>query len=969
MIGAARAGAAVPAALTADSVQQLVVVEDNAQFLTQVALMAGQVPQIKGLTSDQKSALLQGSWSDVQTAAAALVDAQVVANATSTRKTVAQQLNNQYNALTADITKLGVAVTANPLSAATQKAFQKMGQDAQALVTGIGRDYALLPVSQRPVALSLLPAAGQARVIAANATVKFVLSGPKAAITSANGTWALTSGRQDATQPPLSTPFTKGTVTGSSGNARQTMQSRSTAFGAWTYIYYQYGARRPTLLLLNLGAPGGGNTTGGSTTSGGGLGTGAISVNGGNLNVSGDDSVTIAGGILSGNGSLTKTGDGTLTLTGANTYTGGTFINAGTLIFTTLSNLGSGLTFNGGTLAWAPGNLTDISNQTIIITGNATLNPNGNNVTLTNPVGGNGTGGLTLNGNGTLTLTANATYTGNTTVNAGVLRVTSLDFPPGNIFVLGTGTFVYQPDGNDSLTVSAVPVDGSAYPWGDTTYEVDGESDGSWVLPALSAQIVAVTGGYEIVEWAGASSGSEGVGINFDSGGSLTIGGGSFAGPTLYIALNVQFNLGGPINVTFNGSVSGAGNLSVTGGEVVTLNGKDSMTGTTTVSNGVLVLTYPNLPTGDIFVQGTGIFEYQPHANDYLLVNEVPVSGSAFPWGDTTYEADEQADGSWVLPVLGVQIVAVTGGYEIVEWAGASSGSGGLDVGGATFTLLGNFGSGTLNPSGGTSGLSGNAGISVFVGNHSIIAPLVLGPTPGSANITINITTGNSLTLSGNISEAAGSVGTLTVGGNGTLILSGNNTYTGNTTINGGTLSYTNASLPPGNIVVQGSGIFEYQPDANDSLTVNAVPVDGSEYAWGNSTYEVDVQTLGVWILPEAGLQIMVIAGGYEILPWVAPEVQDDDAGSLGYSSHLQESALLDSEIAQYALQLAATDPQTALQWAAMISNGRVRNNVIAAISGVPEPTDDSATRASTGANHYLPDPELLFGGGGGDGQ
>ena len=56
MIGAARAGAAVPAALTADSVQQLVVVEDNAQFLTQVALMAGQVPQIKTLTSDQQSA-------------------------------------------------------------------------------------------------------------------------------------------------------------------------------------------------------------------------------------------------------------------------------------------------------------------------------------------------------------------------------------------------------------------------------------------------------------------------------------------------------------------------------------------------------------------------------------------------------------------------------------------------------------------------------------------------------------------------------------------------------------------------------------------------------------------------------------------------------------------------------------------------------------------------------------------------
>jgi len=54
------------------------------------------------------------------------------------------------------------------------------------------------------------------------------------------------------------------------------------------------------------------------------LGTGTVFI--GNNNAS-----TTFGGILSGTGSLVKTGNGTLTLTGANSYTGTTSVNAGTL--------------------------------------------------------------------------------------------------------------------------------------------------------------------------------------------------------------------------------------------------------------------------------------------------------------------------------------------------------------------------------------------------------------------------------------------------------------------------------------------------------------------------------------------------------------------------------------------------------------------------------------------------------------
>ena len=98
-------------------------------------------------------------------------------------------------------------------------------------------------------------------------------------------------------------------------------------------------------------------------------GAGRIVLGGGQLTVGSNNLSTTVSGVISdcgasdgclnvsAGGSLVKVGTGTLTLTGANTYSGSTTINGGTLAISDDSNLGGdgSLVFNGGTLRFMTG--------------------------------------------------------------------------------------------------------------------------------------------------------------------------------------------------------------------------------------------------------------------------------------------------------------------------------------------------------------------------------------------------------------------------------------------------------------------------------------------------------------------------------------------------------------------------------------------------------------------------------------
>jgi autotransporter-associated beta strand protein len=162
------------------------------------------------------------------------------------------------------------------------------------------------------------------------------------------------------------------------------------------------------------------------------------------------------------NGTLTKTGAGILTLTGANTYSGETVIEAGTLKYSTAAAMTSGpYTVNGGTLdigaiSKSIGAFRITSgavNGTGTLTSNAPYDVQAGTV---NPRLA-GTVGLNKNGAGVLMLTGANTYRGETVIEAGRFKVTGTILNTSEVTVNAAGTLeLARTSGN--ATAATLPI-------------------------------------------------------------------------------------------------------------------------------------------------------------------------------------------------------------------------------------------------------------------------------------------------------------------------------------------------------------------------------------------------------------------------------------------------------------------------------------------------------------------------------
>ncbi|ENB4774092.1 fibronectin-binding autotransporter adhesin ShdA [Salmonella enterica subsp. enterica] len=261
---------------------------------------------------------------------------------------------------------------------------------------------------------------------------------------------------------------------------------------------------------------------------------------------------------LFGSGSLVKTGTGELTLSGDNTYSGGTTITGGTLIAASVNALGSGDIDNSGVLQVGEGELEN---------------------TLS------GTGSLVKTGTGELALSGDNTYSGGTTISGGTLTADHADslgtgaIANSGVLKVGEGELENTLSGSGSLVKTGT---GELTLSGDNTY-----SGGT-----------TIAGGTLIADHAD----SLGTGA-IDNSGVLKVGEGELE--------NTLFGSGSLVKI-------GTGEL--------TLSGDNSYSGATTISDGTLIAANVNaLGSGDIDNSGTLKLEAE---GEFNLANVTTQSGA-----------------------------------------------------------------------------------------------------------------------------------------------------------------------------------------------------------------------------------------------------------------------------------------------------------------------------------------------------
>lgn len=549
--------------------------------------------------------------------------------------------------------------------------------------------------------------------------------------------------------------------------------------------------------------------------------------------------LTIANAVA-GSGALAKTGPATLTLSGTNTHTGSVAVNAGTLAASGGSALGdnSAVTIAGGATFTTAGFSETVGSiggagNVALGSGSTTLTVGGNNssTTFAGVISGDASAHLAKTGTGTLTLSGANTFTGNLQVNQGTVTLGASNvLSNSSTLLLNGGTFAVGGSFSDTigrLTLASSSTIDYASNTSSLTFTNATRTGGTLTIDnwagdpfgAGSSQLV-FTSGADFTSFGGAN-------INFTGWGtgSTRLGTGEIVpntGGTIYtyaLTGNGNWNVdnnwsdsGLPANADpgnypgrnpantantigdtaiLGSAATGAASISLNGGDrtlgylVVNSNQNHTVTGNNLVfdvNSGLAQIT--NAGTGtqtiasgvrlndslNVLNSGTGALTITGGITNNTGINNLTVTGT----GATTF-AGNITTGTGTLTKDGTGTLTLGGA--------ASTFSGGTTINGGMVRVSAdaNLGatSGAVSLNGGI--LENTASFTLNVGRLVTI---------GAAGGTLDTNAGTTLTYAGALAGA----GTLTKADTGTLVLSGNNTHTGNVVVNAGNLTTSGGS-------------------------------------------------------------------------------------------------------------------------------------------------------------------------------
>jgi|GEM_PF-1398850 len=531
---------------------------------------------------------------------------------------------------------------------------------------------------------------------------------------------------------------------------------------------------------------------------------------------------------------LTTISAGTLTLSGDNTAaSGGVTLTAGTLNVNSATALGTGtLTINGGTIsntsggsitntknnaqAWNSDFTFSISTWAVALnlgTGAVTLGGNiqvttatgsGSNVfTIGGAIGDGGNGyTLTKAGHRNLILNGANTYTGLTTVSAGVLTLAGDNSAASGGVTLNSGA---------TLNIN------SATALGTGTFTINGgtiSNTSGGTITNTENNIQAWNGDFTLYQGTALNLGTGAVTLSgnrqvttssFYS--TLTIGGAIGDNGNSYTLTFTTVGYGGVVVLSGNNTYTGLTTVTPVSTFSLTLSGDNTAAsgGVTLNAGGLYINSATALGTGTLTINGGGIGSsnsttittnnIQNWNGNFTCSNSTVGLGT----GAVTLGGNIQITMVWGTLTVGGAIGDSGSGYTLtlagnnstLILSGANTYTGATTITGTTSTnflrlsnaLAAQYSTVTVSVA---NGLKFGTSIGTFtIGGLSGASNFVLADT-GSTAITLQAGGNNANTTYSGI--MSGTSGALTKQGSGTLILSGVNTYTGDTIISAGTL-------------------------------------------------------------------------------------------------------------------------------------------------------------------------------------